>query len=549
VNFKCLGILFLLTFSHLSCNPLSPDGLDGKSRFSPQYLPGLDSETQGTTLSVQYSLLTTSASTVILGSSAVITLQLKDQNGSPYTSAQNVSFGLRGGTGLGSFSIPVKVSDSIYTSSFTALSLGTPVSIYAIVDGQELTISSTPIEVVSTNPIVTSINSLSSSGTYFVGSTIPIQVVFNRTVYVTGTPQILLKTGPTSTRTVDYTSGSGSSTLVFNYMTGNTDTSTGLDINPTSTLTLNGGTINDAFGFPGILTLPTPGSAGSLSANKNIVVNPGTLAQSTLTVSSVSIKLSETSIVTLTIKDSSSSVVTSDGVSVTFGTTGGSSVGTFSTINHTAGTAVYTSTFTPTIRGTATNVTATITGLGTLTSLGLVAASPTITVINTAPTAFSTYPSNQVYPVIMGSPAPLTDPLTQGSTAVFSFAGSTDADGDTLTYNCTYITLGLNPSDPNYKNTATACNLLPSLVLTHLTLVTGTASFMGGVLTWTPTYTQRGTFQFSVWTSDGNGQFVRTIVRLQLHLIFSQALMLSLEPPCQDFQGLRLLQRVLQLNS
>ncbi len=88
---------------------------------------------------------------------------------------------------------------------------------------------------------------------------------------VTGTPQLTLETGPVN-RTINYVSGSGSNTLVFSYLTGAGDESPDLDYASINALTLNGGTITDISGNPAILILPVPGTAGSLGANKAIVI-------------------------------------------------------------------------------------------------------------------------------------------------------------------------------------------------------------------------------------------------------------------------------------
>ena len=85
---------------------------------------------------------------------------------------------------------------------------------------------------------------------------------------VTGTPQLALNSGGTAS----YTSGSGTATLTFTYTVAAGQSSADLDYNTTSSLTLNGGTINDAGSLPAALTLPAPGGAGSLGGNKNIVI-------------------------------------------------------------------------------------------------------------------------------------------------------------------------------------------------------------------------------------------------------------------------------------
>ncbi|MGH3659699.1 MAG: Ig-like domain-containing protein, partial [Micromonosporaceae bacterium] len=72
---------------------------------------------------------------------------------------------------------------------------------------------------------------------------------------------------------MNYTSGSGTSTLTFNYTVGAGETSADLDYASTAALALNGGTIGDAAGNPATLTLPAPGAANSLGANKAIVID------------------------------------------------------------------------------------------------------------------------------------------------------------------------------------------------------------------------------------------------------------------------------------
>ncbi len=112
---------------------------------------------------------------------------------------------------------------------------------------------------------VTNVTSSTSNGTYGAGSSISIQVTFSGPVTVTGTPQLSLNSGGTA----NYSSGSGTATLTFTYTVGGSDSSADLDYASTSALKLNGGTINAN------LTLPAPGAAGSLGANKNIVIGTG----------------------------------------------------------------------------------------------------------------------------------------------------------------------------------------------------------------------------------------------------------------------------------
>jgi hypothetical protein len=119
---------------------------------------------------------------------------------------------------------------------------------------------------------VVSVSATASNGRYAAGSAINIQVSFSENVTVTGTPQLALETGAVD-RTVDYASGSGTSTLTFTYVVQAGDTSADLDYLNATALTLNSGTIRDASNANATLTLPAPGTAGSLGANKDIVID------------------------------------------------------------------------------------------------------------------------------------------------------------------------------------------------------------------------------------------------------------------------------------
>ena len=120
-------------------------------------------------------------------------------------------------------------------------------------------------------PSVTNVTSSTSNGLYMVGEVISIQVVFNDVVTVTGTPTLTLETG-SSDAVVNYASGTGTNTLTFNYTIALGHENNDLSYVGTGSLTA-GTSIQDANGNNATLTLPTPGDAGSLSANKNIDVD------------------------------------------------------------------------------------------------------------------------------------------------------------------------------------------------------------------------------------------------------------------------------------
>ena len=121
-------------------------------------------------------------------------------------------------------------------------------------------------------PIVTGVDSTTADGTYAIGEVIDITIGFSEAVVVSGTPTLQLNSG-SSDRYASYSSGSGSSTLTFQYTVQAGDTSADLDQLSSSSLTLNGGSINDAAGNAAILTLADPGETGSLAANADLIID------------------------------------------------------------------------------------------------------------------------------------------------------------------------------------------------------------------------------------------------------------------------------------
>jgi hypothetical protein len=125
----------------------------------------------------------------------------------------------------------------------------------------------------TTAPTVTGVSSTLANGSYKTGQAIAVTVTFSEPVTVTGTPQLTLSTGSPASTAVNYTSGSGTSVLTFNYTVAAGNTSPDLDYAATSSLSSNGGTIRDLATNNATLTLASPGSTGSLGANKNLVID------------------------------------------------------------------------------------------------------------------------------------------------------------------------------------------------------------------------------------------------------------------------------------
>lgn len=128
------------------------------------------------------------------------------------------------------------------------------------------------------DPQVSQVTASTADGAYTTGATITVQVVFSEPVTVTGTPQLSLATGSPATTVINYASGSGTNTLAFTYTVAAGNTSADLDYDATTSLSLNGGTIHDAATNNAVLTLAAPAAAGSLAANKALVIDTTTPA-------------------------------------------------------------------------------------------------------------------------------------------------------------------------------------------------------------------------------------------------------------------------------
>ena len=123
-----------------------------------------------------------------------------------------------------------------------------------------------------TIPIVSTVTSTTANGSYKADDAIVITITFTEPVTVSGTPQLTLETG-SSDAVVNYVSGTGTTTLTFNYTVASGQNSADLDYAGADALGLNSGTIKDSENRNAYLTLPTPGDANSLAANKALVID------------------------------------------------------------------------------------------------------------------------------------------------------------------------------------------------------------------------------------------------------------------------------------
>ncbi len=137
------------------------------------------------------------------------------------------------------------------------------------------TVGNPTLSVNYSKPGISAVSSGNSNGVYSLNQTIDITVTFSNAVQVVvsvGTPGLTLETGSVD-RVATYQSGDGTSTLVFRYTVQAGDFTNKLDYINNAALTLNGGVIRDSSGNNAVLTLASPGSAGSLGANKTFTIN------------------------------------------------------------------------------------------------------------------------------------------------------------------------------------------------------------------------------------------------------------------------------------
>ena len=90
-----------------------------------------------------------------------------------------------------------------------------------------------------------------------------------------GNPRLLLETGSTDRYATWYSTScsNGSGFVRFSYSIQSGDESCDLDYKATDSLELNGSTIRDNSTNNAVLTLPSPGTNGSLGRNNELTIN------------------------------------------------------------------------------------------------------------------------------------------------------------------------------------------------------------------------------------------------------------------------------------
>lgn len=196
-----------------------------------------------------------------------------------------ISIGSGQVTGSGTSTITITQTDVLEPNTAYYLNIdsgallnGGGVPFSGIANNSDLNFMSANVSI----PTVVNVTSSAANGTYGVGDTIDIQVQFSDTVNVTlATPKITLDLDVVDV-ILDYASGSGSDTLVFNYLVTLGDATSDLDYVATSALDSSLANIRSSDFADADLSLPTPGSAGSLGNNKDIVIDTGVIDVSSL---------------------------------------------------------------------------------------------------------------------------------------------------------------------------------------------------------------------------------------------------------------------------
>ena len=129
------------------------------------------------------------------------------------------------------------------------------------------------VMLMGSDAVVVNATSTAADGRYRAGS-FDLTVEFSEPVVVAGIPKLELETGAADA-VAPYVSGSGTDTLAFRYAVADGHASDDLDYVGANSLSLDGGAIRAAGGLSpdAGLSLPVPGRAGSISFNKDIVVD------------------------------------------------------------------------------------------------------------------------------------------------------------------------------------------------------------------------------------------------------------------------------------
>lgn len=275
------------------------------------------------------SAFTVAQSSVSANSLVALTATLKDSFGNSILSGRTVSFSFSGGVSTGSFSAVTNNGDGTYSSQFRGMTAGAATTLRLNVDGSPLGSLSQSMQVVPGTPVSANSTMAVASPTVVSGTSTTVTAVL-RDIYnnlvSAGLVVTFNKTGGTSSG--DYASsvtnaGNGTYTTTYTGMTAGTAQTLSVSVN-------------------GVALTPT--------ANLAVVAGAPSGPQSLFTVSNSTVSSGGFVSVTATLRDANSNPII--GGTITFDKTGGTSTGTFSSVNN-GGNGVYSVQYTGVTSGTA----------------------------------------------------------------------------------------------------------------------------------------------------------------------------------------------------
>jgi sugar lactone lactonase YvrE len=210
----------------------------------------------------------------------------------PYSLAMTAS----GGVGADSWSVSGSLPPGLSINRSTGVLSGTPTAagnyrfVVTVADaGAPQSACSQSLDIVVGTVADAVATTATKNSCHKAGDSIQITVTFGQAVTVSGTPQIALNAGKGASAI--YVSGSGSATLVFNYIVAAGQTA--FDLDYVSTASLSGGSIRDLAGNAANPTLPPTGFDGL--ATSGIIIAPlpttGSLTAATSTTAAGGAKL------------------------------------------------------------------------------------------------------------------------------------------------------------------------------------------------------------------------------------------------------------------
>ena len=373
------------------------------------------------------SIIQVSSTTVQSGAQVTLTLVAKDAVGNFANSGgRTVLFARSGGTSTGTIGSTTDQGNGSYTAAFTGSISGTATTITATLDGSAITTTLPTVTVtpgaVSISQSVVSVSSASLASGSTINLTLQAKDAAANSLSIGGSTVVFSRSGGLSNGTISGTTdnGNGTYTAVF------TGTTAG------SATTINA----------------TVGGAAVTSTMPTVVVSPGSvsLAQSLIQVSSGTVGSGSTTTLTVVTKDAVGNSITSSGLTIAFGNSGGTSTGSIAaTTDNLNGT--YSAIFTGIISGSPTTISATIGGSP------VTSTPPTVTVIPGAISAATSVVTVSSATIASNSNATLTltakdansNLITGGSaTILFSRSGGSSTgtiSGTTDNSNGTYTAI------------------------------------------------------------------------------------------------------------